>query len=101
MDAQIWWILSGHYTAPGSYSPLVLSSFILLLFAPLLYLVQLTHLLYSLPDDEESLILTGVEIAVNQHMLSQHALIFLFDAHSVKTDWDFLYFPLDHNFPEV
>lgn len=75
MDAQIWWVLTGHYTAPGSHSPLVLSSFIFFLFAPLLYLVQVTHLLDSLPDEEESLILTGIRTAVNQHMLSQHALL--------------------------
>lgn len=45
------------------------------LFSSSLPLVQLTHLLDSLPDVEESLILTGIRTAVNQHMLSQHALL--------------------------
>lgn len=67
-----------------SLSHWLLSSCIFFLVTPLLYLVQLDHLLGFLPDDEESLIPTGIRRVVNQHRLSQHASLFLFNVHSME-----------------
>lgn len=68
----------------------VLSTCIFFLFTTLLYFAQFTYLLGSLSKDVESLILTGIRIVVNKHMLSQNASLLLFNTYCANTDWNFL-----------